>query len=833
MHLSYITITTNIIVIFYISLLYIYFLFFFSFNYIGEVRHPRLRLLPQKMPHNLKKMHKSDGASPEKHVDPAKNGSAELSDCDDEEMSDGNEEVEMKVSSLSGAKVDRLRHLSVEEIKVMDRNVENAVTSFFENRIRDCENSFREHLSDDPLSVIGAGLIAFVRCALSMEQGQANVALRLLTKSSALAVQVMTNNRGVVSQSFARVLQMRKSAKDCWLSPGEFRAKTIHAESQALRCFVLVLEQSVSSVLKAGIALNKASTTYKSLYTEMEQRYKDKYGHKAVSPDPNESPVMSPNTFKERDASLEMSAAMDTIGLDPNSVHCVEFGLGAINLVVSLLPRNVRSMLQFIGVDGNRQHGLRLVRQCFMSNSLLSPFSSALLLALYGFLPAVSAFLLKSYLPVALEVQKEALSKENLRESLLHLWLAGRIERLTRNVELSTVKLNKCLEVASNPQLLATMPQLRDFVVYDQWFNYAIMHQWKRASRCLEVLSKTSKWANAFYQYAQAACLEMLELEWVAGVDNPEGEGDFQLEELRRIVGADKVKELSVVFCDINTRQAVSNTISQLYWDAAQRKPVTLGGKPNHHDQFVMQRLREILLLYGVDVDKYAAKKKLNDPLEPMPAELRLRSTVPLPVYELILLCGIGHQIPANHKDQMLARINDCLLNEEVAGDTMLADYVAHMKKTPSSRRTSSSHSGVDLASHEPERAAAKQMAAFPSNYRVLSLCVCKALLLANSESKTDRDAALEVIAAVRDTPQYKDRQWTLSYAQAFVLYEKAYITYQDVGCDAAESVLNALHKQYDSTHYFMHAKIDFKAHLASYELVEQRQTEKAKNEAK
>ncbi|KPA82224.1 hypothetical protein ABB37_03342 [Leptomonas pyrrhocoris] len=776
-----------------------------------------------------KKKHASDAVSSPRFVDPMEVESSGQNDGEDVALQD-DDEVETKVSGLSNAEVDHLRHLTLENINEMDKDVVYAVNSFFQNRIQDCEAALRARMPEDPLSATGAGLIAFIRCALSMEQGQADIALELLTRSSALAVQIMTNNKGTVSNTFSRMLQFRRSAKDSWLSPSEFRAKTIHAESQALRCFVLILQQSVSSIVKAGIALNKASSNYKSLYAELEQRYKEKYGSKAVSPDLAVSPMTSPNTFKERDASLEMSTALETLGVDRNSVHCVEFGLGAINLVVSLLPSQARSMLRFIGVEGNRQYGLRLLRQCLMSNTLLSPFASAVLLSLYGFLPTASAFLLKTYLPVAHEVRAEVFKAEIMRESLLHVWLDGRIERLTRNVELSVAKLERCLKVASNPQLLSTMPQLRDFVVYDQWFNYAVLHQWKRASRCLEVLSKTSKWANGFYQYTQASCLEMLEQERAAGISNAEGEVDFELEELRRIVGADKVKDLSITFCDISSREQMSRTIAELYWGAAQRKPVTLGGKPNHHDQFVAKRMEEILVLYGVDAGKYAAKKKLEDPLEPMPDDLRLRNTVPLPVYEMILLVGIAHQIPSKRKEQMLTRINSYLLKEPVEADTVLADYVDGMRRTPSEDTASSK--GGDNASQKPERAASKQSAALPINYRVLSLCVCKALLLANSESQADREAASEVIQAVRDTPQYKDRQWTLSYAQAFVLYEKAYIAYQDESRDAAEAILNALHKQYDSAHYFMHAKIDFKAHLASYELMEQKQAEKAQRKA-
>ncbi|AIN97652.1 hypothetical protein LPMP_201580 [Leishmania panamensis] len=765
------------------------------------------------------------------------------------------EESIAKMSSLSNADVQRLRSLTLENIREMDSYLQDAVDAFFANRITDCEATLRKRMNEDPLAVCGAGLIAFVRCCLSMEQTQADIALKLLTKSSALATQVLPSEMSMISSGFSKVFQRKKDPKSNWLSPAEFRAKMTEAESQALRCFALVLQQSVSSLLKAGLALNRASSSYKSLYAELEQRYKDKYRNNEAAMAPHDkhaaskegddkvkSPVGSLGGLTEKDVSLEEPAALETLGLDRNSVHSVEFGIGAISLALSILPANVRALLRFIGADSNRQEGLKFVRRCFKSDTLLSPFASALLLALYGMLPASSAFLVDSYLPVVQEVRMEAMQKENVRESILHLWLDGRIERLTRCVEVSIVKLNHCLDVASHPQLLTAMPQLRDFVLYDQWFNYAIMNQWKRASRCLELLSKTSKWANAVYQYVQACCLEMLEIEWAEGIQNPGGEEDFLLEDLHRIVGTSKMKELKLTFCNVSTREAIAETITRLYWEAAQRKPVTLGGKPNHNDQFVLKRMEEILGHHGITASTILGKKKPGEPLEPVPKGFVLRNIIPLPVYEMCLIAGIAHQYPAVRKDKIVTLINAYLLREPVQRPTPLADYVDSLRErckseaasaslaTPTNTASKASPVPSGPTSSAASPTSGKSSTSLPANYRVLCLCVYKSMLLANSESKEDRKAALEVIKAIQDTPQYKDRQWSLSYAQAFTLYDKAYIVYRDESHEEAESIMNELHKQYDSAHYFMHAKMDLRAHLASYHLQEERQARAPKH---
>ncbi|GET92248.1 hypothetical protein, conserved [Leishmania tarentolae] len=763
------------------------------------------------------------------------------------------DETHLKLLSPSHTEVERLRNLTLEMITEMDSHIESAIDTFFANNITDCEVALQRRMSADPLAVWGAGLIAYVRCSLSMEQAQADKALDLLNKSCALATQVMPKEKSRISRGFEKIFQNKKDTKMNGLSASEFRAKTIHAESQALRCFVLMLQQSVSTLLKAGLALNSAHNSYKTLYIELENRYKAMYGWKetghtsrrnAVTAKEGDSHVdssmSSTGCLALQDLSLEQSAALETLGLDRNSVYSVMFGVGAIKLALSILPGSIRSLLRFIGFEGNRQEGLKLVRQCFKSETLLSPFASALLLSVYGMLPAVSAFLVDSYLPVAHDLRTEVLQKEKMHESMLHLWLDGRIERLTRSVEVSIAKLNHCLDISSNPQVLAAMPQLRNLVLYDQWFNHAIVHQWKRASRCLEILSKRSNWANAFFQYVQACCLEMMEVEWAEGIVNPDGEVDFPLEYLNSLVGSSE-RKARLTFSDVSTREALAETITHLYWEAAQRKPVTLGGKPNHNDQFVLKRMEEILVSHGITPSTVVAKKKLGEPLEPLPEGLMIRNIVPLPVYETGLIIGNAHHYPAESKDKMVAMIDTYLLREPVQRNTPLSDYADSMRKrsnsgTVSQSQDSSSNTSPKVPSQSkgaPSPAsspnALEPRVCLPENYRVLCLCVYKSMLLVNSESKKDRQAALEVIEAIQATPQYKDRQWSLSYAQPFTLHEKAYIAFRDESPEAAELILNQLHKQYDHAHYYMHAKMDFKAHLASYHLQEEKQAKVAK----
>ncbi|MDP2058741.1 MAG: DUF3808 domain-containing protein, partial [Flavobacteriaceae bacterium] len=107
---------------------------------------------------------------------------------------------------------------------------------------------------------------------------------------------------------------------------------------------------------------------------------------------------------------------------------------------------------------------------------------------------------------IAEEVIKETLAV--YPKSVIHLWLAGRVQRLKKDVMGSINIFSDC--VAHSASLQSSLPQLKHFALYDLAQSYLAKSMWENARSCFEVLERESVWSKKFYAYAQGCCLDML-----------------------------------------------------------------------------------------------------------------------------------------------------------------------------------------------------------------------------------------------------------------------------------------------------------------------------------
>lgn len=745
----------------------------------------------------------------EQHVDPAP---CVATNDDQDALAASREEEEREiVEAVNQRTIDHdqikvLRQLTVQQIDEMDVPLRQGVDFFFQNQVVDCERMLNMRIDKDPLAMCGGGLVAFLRYALSLEQEQSNLANERLSMCSAFAQQLLPSKGNIVTKGFSKLFNRRSNPSSNWLSAADFRSKTIYAECHAVRGIGLFVQNTIPSIVKGGLALHRSYNAYEELSAELEKRLEVKRA---------ELRKEDPNAASDSDLDV---VAIEQLGLDRDSVHSVEFGLGAINIAIASLPANVRSILRHFGFSGDRAQGFKQLERCFRSNTLLSPFASALLLCIECVMSGSCALLVQESVAYVEKFGAEVLQRPNTKHSLLHLFLLNRSARLSRNIEASIKELDHCLDIGDGDQLREALPQLRDFVVYDQMFNYFITRQWRKAMHFCCYLRHHSKFSPMFYLYVQGACKEILEMEKELGVASAESDAE------PLFCNADG--SCAYRTGDPRAPDSVSDphelSASELYWLAAQQSYRMLGGKPNNMEQFVMKRLHEMLNHANLPHPNPTSKYPLKEPV-PLPEGAHFVNTVPLAIYEVITMFSSSLVISKRYRGTMLHFIDHQLQNETAVEGSPLMDCVDAAKiavSMPHSVPTAvkalennSYHAAVT-----PRRSGSSKLSggALPPNYRVLGLCTTKAILLSNSEFEDERALALPIIEAVLATPKYKDRAWTLSYAQPFLLYAKVCILYQDGDRGRAAVLLKELHSEYDSAHYFLHARLDIRAHLAS-----------------
>ncbi|VDP69314.1 unnamed protein product [Echinostoma caproni] len=193
----------------------------------------------------------------------------------------------------------------------------------------------------------------------------------------------------------------------------------------------------------------------------------------------------------------------------------VRLGVGAFNMMISLLPKRVLKLLEFVGFSGDRQFGLQQLRiGAAMRESLRAPLCALLLLVYDLYATHMLAFEKPEHV-----VEAKALLtywRMIYPKSAIFMLLAGRCEAVAGDLE----KAIETFEEAT--KLPLDWPQYQHVCYWELMWCYALRADWMKAVRCAEKLVKESQWSQASYRYMKAAFL----LQWLddPGIRTPKAD---------------------------------------------------------------------------------------------------------------------------------------------------------------------------------------------------------------------------------------------------------------------------------------------------------------------
>ncbi|KAM5330104.1 tetratricopeptide repeat protein 39B isoform 1-T1 [Glossophaga mutica] len=188
----------------------------------------------------------------------------------------------------------------------------------------------------------------------------------------------------------------------------------------------------------------------------------------------------------------------------------VKLGIGAFNLMLSLLPARIIRLLEFIGFSGNRELGLLQLREGASGRSMRSPLCCLTILSFHTY---ISLILGTGEVNL---VEAESLLAPFLQQfpnGSLMLFYHARIELLKGNVEKAQEIFRKCISVQEE------WKQFHHLCYWElMWINI-FQQNWMKAYYYSDLLCKESKWSKATYVFLKAAILSMLPEEDVAATN--------------------------------------------------------------------------------------------------------------------------------------------------------------------------------------------------------------------------------------------------------------------------------------------------------------------------
>ncbi|XP_039107170.1 tetratricopeptide repeat protein 39B-like [Hyaena hyaena] len=182
-------------------------------------------------------------------------------------------------------------------------------------------------------------------------------------------------------------------------------------------------------------------------------------------------------------------------------VEGVKFGLGAFNLLLSLVPPKTLKLLNIVGYSGDREVGLTLLYES-ASKSHINNILSALTLVFYY-----------SYIYVAIGVEK---GHNSAVEDLFLIYLQkfpncvilkffqARFSMLKGNFENAQLVLAECILIQNE------WKQVHHLCYWELMWCHIFLRNWKKAYRYADLLSHYSRWSKAIYMYSKAMLLTLL-----------------------------------------------------------------------------------------------------------------------------------------------------------------------------------------------------------------------------------------------------------------------------------------------------------------------------------
>ncbi|KAM5292641.1 tetratricopeptide repeat protein 39B-like [Ctenodactylus gundi] len=187
----------------------------------------------------------------------------------------------------------------------------------------------------------------------------------------------------------------------------------------------------------------------------------------------------------------------------------IKFGIGAFNLMLSLVPPRTLRLLNMVGYSGDRVAGLALLHESSSMAHLNNTLSVFTLLFYY------------SYIYVAFGVGNFSSSAT---ENLLLIYLRkfpkcvvfkffnARFSMLRGNFEKAQLKLQDCIVTQSEWQ------QVHHLCFWELMWCHILRQDWRQAYHYAHLLAQHSRWSQAIYTYSKAILLALFPADFVKSV---------------------------------------------------------------------------------------------------------------------------------------------------------------------------------------------------------------------------------------------------------------------------------------------------------------------------
>ncbi|XP_007114774.2 tetratricopeptide repeat protein 39B isoform X1 [Physeter macrocephalus] len=338
-----------------------------------------------------------------------------------------------------------------------------ALNLFLSNKFTDALELLRPWAKESMYHALGYSTIVVLQAVMTFEQQDIQNGISAM--KDALQTCQKYRKKSTVVESFSSLLS-RGSLEQ--LTEEEMHAEICYAECLLQKAaLTFVQDENMINFIKGGLKIRTSYQIYKECLSILHVIQKNK---------------VEQQFFYEFEGGVKL-------------------GIGAFNLMLSLLPARIIRLLEFIGFSGNRELGILQLREGALGRSMRSPLCCLTILAFHTY---ISLILGTGEVNV---VEAESLLEPYLQQfpnGSLMLFYHGRIELLKGNVEEAQEIFRKCISVQEE------WKQFHHLCYWELMWIFVFQQNWREAYYYSDLLCKESKWSKATYVFLKAAILSML-----------------------------------------------------------------------------------------------------------------------------------------------------------------------------------------------------------------------------------------------------------------------------------------------------------------------------------
>uniref|UniRef100_A0A8C6C5M2 Tetratricopeptide repeat protein 39B n=1 Tax=Monodon monoceros TaxID=40151 RepID=A0A8C6C5M2_MONMO len=324
-----------------------------------------------------------------------------------------------------------------------------ALNLFLSNKFTDALELLRPWAKDSMYHALGYSTIVVLQAVMTFEQQDIQNGISAM--KDALQTCQKYRKKCTVIESFSSLLS-RGSLEQ--LTEEEMHAEICYAECLLQKAaLTFVQDENMINFIKGGLKIRTSYQIYKECLSILHVIQKNK---------------IEQRFFYEFEGGVKL-------------------GIGAFNLMLSLLPARIIRLLEFIGFSGNRELGILQLREGALGRSMRSPLCCLTILAFHTYISLILG-----------TGEVNVVEAESLLEPYLQQFPNVRLEFQAQEI------FRKCISVQEE------WKQFHHLCYWELMWIFVFQQNWREAYYYSDLLCKESKWSKATYVFLKAAILSML-----------------------------------------------------------------------------------------------------------------------------------------------------------------------------------------------------------------------------------------------------------------------------------------------------------------------------------